>query len=149
MRHCSLRIATARAVRDLRRSQSCGRQTLQSLYSRYGQGPAHVSHFQAGSCYFATQYNTNAQHRSEQLRTQRIKTCSKWNADGDCRAWKYQTVPAETCDQHAQGVVNYYHSHYMGGGANTPPHAVQRSVRIARRAGQLLNRAARRYALAR
>jgi hypothetical protein len=74
------------------------------------------SHFQASSCYWASQYNTNAQHLHELMKTTKIKTCSKWDSDGNCYAWKTTTVLAESCDSHAQDKVNYYHTHFMGGG---------------------------------
>lgn len=73
------------------------------------------SHFQAGTCYWASQYNTAGQHLHELMKTKKIQICSKWDSDGTCYAYKWQTVLAETCDSHAQDKVNYFHSHYMGG----------------------------------
>jgi hypothetical protein len=77
------------------------------------------SHFVPASCYFATTYDSNAEHRHEAMKTKKIQTCKKWSSDGDCIMYTYVTVAAETCDQHAQARVNIYHSSYMGGSSGT------------------------------
>lgn len=77
------------------------------------------SYWAGKQCYWASTYNSAGEHRHEAMKTKRIYVCKKWSSDGECIMQQLTTVANETCPQHAQEKVNYYHSHYMGGADGT------------------------------